>query len=183
MSAKSYQAPSNKEVAEDNPTPVPQNSPEKKQSENSSQGGLGALFGPNGISIHGNGKQITVNGNDISFGQDSNSKSEATTQATPETKKKSVKAPDWLPIPDGAKELSTATVGARKQLILTVDQPVSDVADFYQQRLKEQGFHVMTATSDNAQTLLISGSGKNADIEIASQSETQTIVRIALNGE
>jgi hypothetical protein len=124
-----------------------------------------------------------VNGNDISFGQDSNSKSEATSQATPETKKKSVKAPDWLPIPDGSKELSTATVGTRKQLILTVDQPVSDVADFYQQRLKEQGFHVVTATSDNAQTLLVTGSGKNADIEIASQGENQTLVRIATDAE
>ena len=182
MSAKSYQPPS-KEVAEANPTPVPQNSPEKKQSHNSSQGGLGALFGPNGISIHGNGKQITVDGNDISFGQDSNSKSEVTSQATPETKKKSAKAPDWLPIPDRAKVLSTATVGTRKQLILTVDQPVSDVADFYQQHLSEQGFHVVTATSGNAQTLLVTGSGKNADIEIASQSENQTIVRIATDAE
>ena len=183
MSAKSYQAPSNKEVAEATPTPVPENSPEKKQSQDTGHGGLGAIFGPNGISIHGNGKQITVNGNDISFGQDSNSKSETSAQATPQTKKKSVKAPDWLPIPDGAKELSTATVGTRKQLILTVDQPVSDVADFYQQRLKEQGFHVVTATSDNAQTLLVTGSGKNADIEIASQSGNQTIVRIATDGE
>ncbi|MBV9876634.1 MAG: VWA domain-containing protein [Verrucomicrobia bacterium] len=181
MSAKSYQAPSNKEVAEE--TPAPQNSPEKKQSQNSVQGGLGAIFGPNGISIHSNGKQITVNGNDVSFGQDSKSKSEATSQATPETKKKSVKAADWLPIPDGAKELSTATVGTRKQLILTVDQPVGDVADFYQQHLKEQGFHVVTATSGDAQTLLVTGSGKNADIEIASQGENQTLVRIATDTE
>jgi VWFA-related protein len=183
MSAKSYQAPSNKEVAEATPTPVPQSSPEKKQSQDTGHGGLGAIFGPDGISIHGNGKQITVNGNDISFGQDSNSKSDATSQTTPETKKKSVKAPDWLPIPDGAKELSSATVGTRKQLVLTVDQPVSDVADFYQQRLNEQGFHVVTATSGNAQTLLVTGSGKNADIEIASQSENQTIVRIATDAE
>jgi hypothetical protein len=182
MSAKSYQAPSNKEVAEATPTPVPETSPEQKESQDTGHGGLGAIFGPNGISIHGNGKQITVNGNDISFGQDSKSKSEATA-ATSDTKKKSGKAPDWLPIPDGAKELSTATVGARKQLILTVDQPVSDVADFYQQRLKEHGFHVVTATSDNAQTLLVTGSGKNADIEIASQSGNQTIVRIATDAE
>jgi VWFA-related protein len=181
MSAKSYQAPSNQEVAEATPTPVPQSSPEKKASQDSARGGLGALFGPNGISIRGNGKQITVNGNDISFGQDS--KSEATSEATPETKKKSVKAPDWLPIPDGAKELSTATVGTRKQLILIVDQPFTDVANFYQQRLKDQGFHVVTATSGNAQTLLVTGSGKNADIEIASQSENQTIVRIATDAE
>jgi hypothetical protein len=124
-----------------------------------------------------------VNGNDISFGQDSNSKSEATSQATPETKKKSVRSPDWLPVPEGAKELSTATVGTRKQLVLTVDQPLSDIAGFYQQRLKEQGLHVVTATSDNAQTLLVTGSGKNADIEIASQGENQTIVRIATDAE
>ena len=88
-----------------------------------------------------------------------------------------------MPVPDGAKELSSASVGARKQLILTVDQPVSDVVDFYHQHLSEQGFHVVTATSGNAQTLLVTGSGKNADIEIASQSENQTIVRIALSGE
>jgi hypothetical protein len=94
-----------------------------------------------------------------------------------------VKAPDWLPIPDGAKELRTATVGTRKQLVLTVDQPVSDVADFYHQHLSEQGFHIVTATSGNAQTLLVTGSGKNADIEIASQSENQTIVRIATDAE
>jgi hypothetical protein len=183
MSAKSYLAPSNKEVAEATSTPVPQSSPEKKQSQDSGPGGLGAIFGPNGISIHGNGKQITVNGGDISFGQDSNSKSEGTPQTTPETKKKSVKAPDWLPIPDGANELSSAMVGTRKQLILTVNQPVSDVADFYQQRLNEQGFHVVTATSGNAQTILVSGSGKNAEIEIASQNENQTIVRIATDAE
>jgi hypothetical protein len=30
---------------------------------------------------------------------------------------------------------------------------------------------------------LVTGSGKNAEIEIASQGENQTIVRIALNGE
>src|SRR5246127_1175738 len=135
MTAKSYQAPSNKEEAEANPTPVPQNSPEKKQSQNSSQEGLSAIFRPNGISIHGNGKQITVNGNDILFGQDSNSKSEAASRTTPEEKKKSVQAPDWLPVPDGAKQLSYSAAGAQKQLILTVDQPVSDVADFFQQHL------------------------------------------------
>ena len=183
MSAKSYQAPSTNEVAEATSTPVPQNAPEKKQSQKSSQGGLGAIFGPNGISIHGNGKQITVNGNDISFGQDAYSKSEATPQATPENKKKSAKAPDWLPVPDEAKQLSSATVGTRKQLVLTVDQPVSDVADFYQRRLKEKGFHVVTATSDNAQTLLVTGSGKNADIEIVPQGENQTVVRIATDAE
>ena len=131
MSAKSYQAPSTEEVAETTPTPVPQNSPVKKQSENASLGNLGAIFGPNGISIHGNGKQITVNGNDISFGQDSNSKSGATSRTTPEEKKKSVQAPDWLPVPDGAKQLSYSAAGAQRQLILTVDQPVSDVADFF----------------------------------------------------
>ena len=68
-------------------------------------------------------------------------------------------------------------------MILTVDQSVSDVADFFQQHLTEQGFHIVTANSGNTQTLLVTGSGKNAEIEIASQSETQTIVRIALNGE
>jgi VWFA-related protein len=181
MSAKSYQALSNKEVAE--ATPAPQNSREKKQSQHSKQGGLGAIFGPNGISIHSNGKKITVNGNDISFGQDSSSKSEATPEATPETKKKSAKTPDWLPIPEGAKELSTSTVGTRRQLILIVDQPVSDVADFYQQHLKEQGGQVVTGTSGNAQTFLVTGSGKNADIEIASQGENQTLVRIAIDAE
>jgi VWFA-related protein len=183
MSAKSYQAPSTKEVAEATPTPAPQTSPTKKQSENAGLGNLGAIFGPNGISIHGNGKQISVNGNDVSFGQDSNSKSEAKSGTTPEEKKKPVQAPDWLPVPDGAKQLSYSAAGAQKQLILTVDQPVSDVADFFQQHLAEQGFHIVTANSGNAQTLLVTGSGKNAEIEIASQSETQTIVRIALNGE
>jgi VWFA-related protein len=193
MSAKAYQAPSTKEVAETTPTPatkevaettpVPQTPPTQKKPQNSDLGSLGAVFGPNGISIHGNGKKITVDGNDISFGQDSNSKSEAAPQATPETKKKSVKAPEWLPVPDGAKELSSAAVGTRKQLILSVDQPVSDVADFYQRRLTAQGFHVVTASSDNSQMLLVTGSGKNADIEIGSQNENQTVVRIAFDGE
>lgn len=183
MSAKSYQAPSTKEVAETTPTPAPQSSPTKKQPENANLGNLGAIFGPNGISIHGNGKQVTVNGNDISFGQDSNSKPEATPQTTPETKKRSVKAPEWLPVPDGAKELSSAAVGSRKQLILTVDQPVSDVTDFYQQRLTAQGLHIVTASSDNSQVLLVTGSGKNAEIEIASKDENQTVIRIAFDGE
>jgi hypothetical protein len=102
---------------------------------------------------------------------------------TTEEKKKSVQAPDWLPVPDGAKQLSYSAAGAQKQLILIVDQPVTDVADFFQQHLTEQGFHIVTANSGNARTLLVTGSGKNAEIEIASQSETQTIVRIALNGE
>jgi len=43
MSAKSYQAPSNKEVAEATPTPVLQSSPEKKPSQDAGHGGLGAL--------------------------------------------------------------------------------------------------------------------------------------------
>jgi hypothetical protein len=94
-----------------------------------------------------------------------------------------VNAPDWLPVPDGAKELSYSATGAQKQFILTVDQPVNDVADFFQQRLTEQGLHIVTASNGNAQTLLVTGSGKNAEIEIASQGENQTIVRIALNGE
>jgi von Willebrand factor type A domain len=117
------------------------------------------------------------------YGQDSNSKPGITSRTTPETKKKSVNAPDWLPVPDGAKELSYSATGAQKQLILTVDQPVNDVADFFQQRLTEQGLHIVTASNGNAQTLLVTGSGKNAEIEIASQGENQTIVRIALNGE
>jgi len=94
-----------------------------------------------------------------------------------------VQAPDWLRVPDGAKELSYSAAGAQRQLILTVDQPVSDVADFFHQHLTEQGFHVVTASNGNAQTLLVTSSGKNAEIEIASQGENQTIVRIALNGE
>ncbi|MBV8213164.1 MAG: VWA domain-containing protein [Verrucomicrobia bacterium] len=189
MSAKSYQAPSTKEtsptkeVAETTPTPVPQTSPTRKKSEDAGLGNLGAILGPDGISIHGNGKQITVNGNDVTFGDDSNSKPEAASKTTTETRKKSVKAPEWLPVPDGAKELSSAAVGAKKQLILTVDQPVSDVADFYRQRLTGQGFHIVTATSDNSQMLLVSGSGKNAEIELTSQGENQTAVRIAFVGE
>jgi VWFA-related protein len=183
MSAKSYQAPSTKEVAETTPVPAAQSAPTKKQPENTDLGNLGAIFGPNGISIHGNGKKVTVNGNDISFGQDSNSKPEGTSQATPQTKKKSVKAPEWLPVPDGAKELSSSAVGTRKQLILSVDQPVGDVADFYQQRLTAQGFHIVTASGDNSQVLLVTGSGKNAEIEIASKDENQTVVRIAFDRE
>jgi VWFA-related protein len=183
MSVKAYQAPSTKEVAETTPAPTAQTSPAKKQPEKEGLGNLGAIFGPNGISIHGNGKQITVNGTDISFGQDSNSKSETTPQATPEAEKKSVKAPAWLPVPDGAKGLSISAVGARKQLIFTVDQPVSDVTDFYQQRLTGSGFHIVTAGGDNSQLLLVTGSGKNAEIEIGSQNEKQTAVRIAYEGE
>jgi hypothetical protein len=183
MSAKSYQAPSTKEVAVATPTPAPQRAPTKKQSQDAGLGNLSAILGANGISIDGNGKQITVNGNDISFGQDSKSKPEATSQTTPETKKKSVKAPEWLPVPDGAKELSSAAAGTRKQLVLTVDQPVSEVADFYQQRLTGQGLHIVTASGDNSQMLLVTGSGKNAEIEIASQGENQTVVRITFDGE
>jgi len=88
-----------------------------------------------------------------------------------------------LPVPDGANELSSSAVGTRKQLILAVDQPVSDVADFYQQRLTAQGFHIVTASGDNSQVLLVTGSGKNAQIEMASKDENQTVVRITFDRE
>jgi VWFA-related protein len=179
MSAKSYLAPSTKDVAATAPTPAPQAKPVKKEPEKAGLGNLDAILRSNGISIHGNGKQITVDGGDISFGQDSNSKSATGPQATPEAESKSVKAPEWLPVPDGAKGLSVSAVGARKQLIFTVDQPISDVVDFYQQRLTGSGFHVVTAGGVRSQLLLVTGTGKNAEIEIGSHGENQTAVRIA----
>jgi VWFA-related protein len=181
MSAKSYLAPSTKEVVQT--TPTPQVKPAKKQPEKEGLGGLDAILKANGISIHGNGKQITVNGNDLSFGQDSNSKAETTPQATPEADKKSVKTPEWLPVPDGAKGLSFSAVGGRKQLVFTIDQPINDVVSFYQQRLTGSGLHVVTAGGANSQLLLVTGAGKNADIEIGAQNENQTAVRIAYEGE
>jgi VWFA-related protein len=181
MSAKSYEAPSTKEVAET--TPAPQVKPAKKQPGKVGLGNLDAILKSNGISIHGNDKQITVNGNDLSFGQDSNAESETTPQATPEVEKKSVKAPEWLPVPDGAKGLSLSAVGARKQLVFTIDQPINDVVNFYQQRLTGSGFHVVTAGGVNSQLLLVTGPGKNADIEIGARNENQTAVRIAYQGE
>jgi hypothetical protein len=181
ISAKSYLAPSTREVAET--TPAPPAKPAKKQPEKAGLGSLDAILKSNGIVLHGDSKQITVDGSAISFSQDSDSKSSPSPRATPETETKSVKAPEWLPVPDGAKGLSISVVGARKQLVFNVDQPIDDVVDFYQQRLTGSGFHIVTAGGVHSQLLLVTGSGKNAEIEIGSHGENQTAVRIAYQGE
>jgi hypothetical protein len=68
-------------------------------------------------------------------------------------------------------------------MILSVDEPVSNVANFFQQNLAGHGLHVVTAGSDASQIVMVSGTGKNAEIEIAPQNDNQTVIRIAYEGE
>jgi hypothetical protein len=82
-------------------------------------------------------------------------------------------------MPERAKGLALASVGGRKQVVFTIDQPIGEVVDFYQQQLSGQGLHVESVSSNAAQVLVVIGSGKNAKIDIAAQSENQTIVQIA----
>jgi hypothetical protein len=82
-------------------------------------------------------------------------------------------------MPERAKGLGLASVGGRKRVVFTIDQPIGDVVDFYQQQLSGQGLHVESLSSNAAQVLDVSGSGKNAKIDISSQSENRTVVRIA----
>jgi hypothetical protein len=82
-------------------------------------------------------------------------------------------------MPERAKGLALANVGGRKQVVFTIDQPIGEVVDFYQQQLPGQGLHVESLSNNAAQVLVVSGSGKNAKIDIAAQSENQTMVRIA----
>jgi VWFA-related protein len=178
MSAKAYQAPSTNEVTESTPTPAPQTTPTKKQPENAGLGNVDTILRSRGIVINGNGKQVTVSGNGLSASQESNSESEATPQATPEKEKKSANAPEWLPVPDAAKGAASSGVGSRKQLSFTVDQPINDVVDFYQQRLTALGLRIVSASTDASQIFIVTGSGKNAKIVIASKNENQTVVQI-----
>jgi hypothetical protein len=62
MSAKAYQAPSTNEVAEATPTPAPPTT--KKPPQKQSPGSVDAISGSKGVVLQGNGKQITVHGND-----------------------------------------------------------------------------------------------------------------------
>jgi VWFA-related protein len=183
MSAKSYLAPSNKEVAETTPAPAPQATPVKKPPQKTGLGSLDAILRSKGIVIQGNSKQITVDGNGVTFGGESNSESEQTPQPTPEIEKKSKKTPEWLPVPDEAKGISFSGVGTRKQVVFTVDQPIDEVADFYQHQLAEHGLHAVTASSVHSRVLIVTGAGKNAEIDITSHGESQTVVRIAYNEE
>jgi hypothetical protein len=183
MSAKTYQAPSTKEVAESTPTPAPQTTPTKKQPENAGLGSVDAILRSKGIVINGNGKQVTVGGNGLSVSQDTNSESQASPQTTPEKEKKSAKAPEWLPVPDAAKRAASSGVGGQKQLSFTVDQPLNDVVDFYQQRLTALGLRIVSASTDASQIFIVNGSGKNAKIVIASKNENQTVVQITYNEE
>ena len=82
-------------------------------------------------------------------------------------------------MPERAKELALASSGGQKQLVFTIDQPIGEVVDFYQQQLSGKGLHVESLSGNAAQVLVVSGSGKNARINIASQSQNQTVVRIA----
>jgi hypothetical protein len=176
MSAKSYQAPSNT-LAES--TPAPAASPTKKKSDGAGIGGLETILESAGIKLHGNGKQITVGGDGISFSGDSNAAAENTPTPTPKAKRQAPKTPEWLPMPERAKELALASSGGQKQLVFTIDQPIGEVVDFYQQQLSGKGLHVESLSGNAAQVLVVSGSGKNARIDIASQSQNQTVVRIA----
>jgi len=60
-----------------------------------------------------------------------------------------------------------------------VDQPASELVDFYQQQLSEQGLHIQSVNSGVAHVLVVTSSSKNAKINISSPSENQTIVQIA----
>jgi hypothetical protein len=171
MSAKSYQAPSNT-LAES--TPAPAASPTKKKSDGTGIGGLDTILDSAGIKLHGNRKQITVGGDGVSFSGDSN----AAAENTPKANQPAPKTPQWLPMPEGAKGLVVASVAGQKQLVFTVDQPISEVAEFYQRQLSEQGLHVESLNSNAAQVLVVTGSGKNAKIDIAAQNENRTVVRI-----
>jgi VWFA-related protein len=182
-SAKSYQAPASREISEATPTPAPPTTPAKKQSGGVGLGSLNEILRAQGIVVQSDGKQVTVDGDGLSVKQDSNSEAKTTPQPTPKTEKKSPKGPDWLPLPEGAKAVSLSSVGTRKQIILSVDEPVSNVADFFQRNLAGHGLHVVTAGSDASQILMVSGTGKNAEIEIAPQNDNQTVIRIAYEGE
>ncbi len=177
-SAKSYQAPSNN-IAEATPTPAPPANPTKKKKESAGSGGLDAILGANGIKLQSNGKQITVGGDGVSFSKDSNSAEESTSETTPESKKQSPPTPEWLPVPAGAKGVTYTSTGIHKQVVFTVDQPASEVVDFYQQQLSEPGLHIQSVNSGVAHVLVVTSSSKNAKINISSPSENQTIVQIA----
>lgn len=176
MSAKSYLAPSNT-LAES--TPAPAASPTKKKTGGVGIGGLDAILGSKGIKLQTNGKQITVGDDGVSFSGDSGSTTENTPKPSPRAGAQAPKTPEWLPMPGTVKGLALASVGGRKQVVFTIDQPIGEVADFYQQRLSEQGLHVESLNSNTAQVLVVTGSGKNARIDIAAQGENQTLVRIA----
>jgi hypothetical protein len=177
-SAKSYQAPSNN-IAEATPTPAPAASPTKKKKESAGSGGLDAILGANGIKLQSNGKRITVGGDGVSFSKDSNSAEESASETTPESKKQSPQAPEWLPVPEGAKGVTYTSTGIHRQVVFTVDQPASEVVDFYQQQLSEQGLHIQSVNSGVAYVLVVTSSSKNAKINISAPSESQTIVQIA----
>jgi VWFA-related protein len=180
MSAKTYQAPSTNETAEATPTPAPTKTQTKEQPERVGIGGLEDLLRSKGIVIRNNGKEVTISRDGLSVTKDGNSTAETTPEATPETTERSTKTPDWLPVPDGAKGISFSGSGIRhQQMIFTVPEPVSEVVNFYQKRFAEQGLHIVTVGTDSAPLLMVTGSGKNAEIEIAEQSENQTLVRIA----
>ena len=136
-------------------------------------------MGANGIKLQSNGKQITVGGDGVSFSKDSNSAEESTSETTPESKKQSPQAPEWLPVPEGAKGVTYTSTGIHKQVVFTVDQPASEVVDFYQQQLSEQGLHIQSVNSGVAHMLVVTSSSKNAKINISAPSENQTIVQIA----
>ena len=177
-SAKSYQAPSNN-IAEATPTPAPQASPIKKKKERTNSGDLDAILGANGIKLQANDKQITVGGDGVSFSKDANSAEENAAEPTPESKKQSSPAPDWLPIMEGARGVTYTSSGIHKQVVFTVDQPASAVTDFYRQQLAGQGLHIQSVNSGVARVLVVTGSSKNAKINITAQSESQTTVQIA----
>jgi VWFA-related protein len=179
MGAKAYQGPSTKEVVA--ATPTPKSTPAKKTAVKTGLGALDALLGSKGVVVQGNGKQITVGANGVTLGGDSNSESESTPEPTPETEKKSGKAPDWLPVPDEAKGITFSGTGSRKHLVFTVDQPMDEVADFYQQQIAAHGLHAMSTHTENAHSFVVSG--KNAVIQIASQGENQTLVEIGYDEE
>jgi len=82
-------------------------------------------------------------------------------------------------MPEGAKGVTYTSTGIHKQVVFTVDQPASEVVDFYQQQLSEQGLHIQSVNSGVAHVLVVTSSSKNAKINISSQSENQTIVQIA----
>jgi len=178
MSAKSYLAPSDT-LAESTPTPAPAARQTKKKKESAGSVGLDAILGANGIKLQSNGKQITVGGDGVSFSGDSSSAAENTPTPTPKANTRAPKTPEWLPMPERAKGLALASVGGWKQVVFTIDQPIGEVVDFYQQQLSGQGLHVESLSSNAAQVLEVSGSGKNAKIDISSPSENQTIVHIA----
>jgi hypothetical protein len=118
----------------------------------------------------------------VSFSQDSNSgnsEEETTPEPAPESKKQSPQTPEWLPLLEGAKGVTYTSLGIHKQVVFTVDKPVSEVADFYKQQLSEPGLHVQSVNSNVAHVLVITGSSKNAKINIASENENQTVVQIA----